>query len=85
MSLYDLARDLTYKYCGNDLCVGGYFIRSGVPIKIIYGQFMGEYGLSNHWHWKEVRSDGLGSEKTGYGGKWPEITEQEANNYPAFD
>lgn len=68
--LRNIAKDLTHKYFGNSLKVGGYFIYRNRPIKITDGQFMGTYGLSNFWHWKEVLPSGYLSkkEKNGYGG-----------------
>lgn len=37
-------------------------------VKIIDGQYWGEYGLSNHWTWREYKEDGtLGKEHSGYG------------------
>jgi hypothetical protein len=40
----------------------------GRTVKIISGQFWGTYGVSNHWRWHEIKSDGtIGQEETGYG------------------
>lgn len=76
-----IARDLTTKYYGNSLAVGGYFLYSpqgranegqGRPIKVTNGQFLDStYGLlSNYWTWHYVQPDGsLGKhEASGYGG-----------------
>ena len=85
-----IGREITYKYFGNDIAIGRYFLYSktgdaktrGVPIKITNGQFIGEYGLSNFWYWKHVLPDGrLGAEENGYGGKsevFYHITKQQA-------
>jgi hypothetical protein len=41
----------------------------GYKVKVISGQYWGEYGLSNFWYWKRVNEDGSLSEETysGYG------------------
>ena len=40
----------------------------GRKVKIVDGQYWGEYGLSNHWSWKEVKKNGkLGKLEHGYG------------------
>jgi len=54
----------------NSLEIGKYFIYKGRPIKIVDGQFMGEFGLSNYWYWKEVLPSGYLSKRreSGYGG-----------------
>lgn len=71
-----VARDLIEEYYGNFLEKGKYFIYSeigeapkeGIPVFITDGQFMGQYGLSNHWHWQRVTSSGELAEKSfGYG------------------
>lgn len=37
-------------------------------VKVVRGQYWGEYGLSNHWTFKEVLADGsLGPEEHDYG------------------
>lgn len=42
--------------------------RDGRAVKITAGQYWGEYGLSNFWHWSEVLEDGqLGPDEHGYG------------------
>lgn len=68
--LRKIARDITYEFFGNALEVDAYFVYDGRPIRIISGQFMGTYGISNHWHWKEVLPNGdlSANEETGYGG-----------------
>jgi len=60
--------------------IGMYCEREGKIIKIISGQFMGLYGVSNHWYWKEVLPDGNLSEETfnGYGGSDDALSEQDA-------
>ena len=43
-------------------------------IYIERGQYMGTYGISNFWYWRQVESDGtLGAVSRGYGGNWPEV------------
>lgn len=40
----------------------------GRKVKVIDGQYWGTYGLSNFWHWREVKADGsLGPDEHGYG------------------
>lgn len=40
----------------------------GRQVKIISGQYFGEYGISNFWQWQEVLPDGtLGKIESGYG------------------
>lgn len=40
----------------------------GRRVRIVNGQYWGEYGLSNFWYWREVLPDGtLGPEEHGYG------------------
>lgn len=40
----------------------------GRTVRIVGGQYWGTYGLSNHWYWQEVLSDGsLGPKENGYG------------------
>lgn len=45
----------------------------GIPIKIIGGEFIGEFGLSNYWYWKRVNFDRTFSKRIygGYGGCEP--------------
>ena len=71
---YDLARDLTNEFFGNNLYIGGQYNypEDNRPIEITGGQFMGMYGLSNFWYWKYL--DEEGGEGHGYGGTWEEIT-----------
>jgi len=69
--LRGIASDLTYKYFGNSLKIGGYFVYRKRPIKIVDGQFMGEFNrLSNYWWWKEVLPSGELKKRgnSGYGG-----------------
>lgn len=41
---------------------------NGRLVYITSGQYMGDYGVSNFWYWKYVRSDGtLGRTSCGYG------------------
>lgn len=42
----------------------------GRLVEIISGQYWGTYGLSNHWSWKEVRSDGSLSKTVEHGYGW---------------
>lgn len=76
MSLYDLARNLTEEYYGNDLRIGGHFNHPDHGhIVITDGQFWGTYGLSNFWSWRKVSDDGTVSKErfSGYGGDWPHV------------
>jgi hypothetical protein len=46
---------------------------TGRTVRIVGGRYWGEYGLSNHWSWREVMADGsLGPEECGYG--WTHAT-----------
>jgi hypothetical protein len=49
--------------------VGDVVKRDRRIVKIVGGQYWGEYGLSNFWYWREVLPDGLGPEEHGYGWK----------------
>lgn len=40
-------------------------------IEVVGGQYWGERGLSNHWHWIVVAT---GEKHNGYGENWPEAT-----------
>jgi hypothetical protein len=41
---------------------------SGRTVRIVGGQYWGTFGLSNHWHWREVLPGGeLGPVESGYG------------------
>jgi hypothetical protein len=42
----------------------------GYLVKIIDGQFWGEYGVSNFWHWKRVLKNGKLSKKVECGYGW---------------
>lgn len=41
-------------------------------IKITAGQYWGEHGLSNFWHWLVIQT---GEESAGYADNWPEVRE----------
>lgn len=50
----------------------------GRMVKIVEGQYWGLHGLSNHWTWREVRTDGsLGEEEWGYGWHGEQMPEWE--------
>lgn len=70
--LYDISRNITYKYFGNSLRIGKHFSYRGRPIKIVDGCFLDPVyqRLSNFWNWREVLPNGGLSEKkeSGYGG-----------------
>ncbi len=39
----------------------------GRTVRIVGGQYWGEYGVSNFWYWREVLPDGeLGEKECGY-------------------
>lgn len=41
---------------------------SGRSVRIVHGCYWGEWGLSNHWGWREIMADGsLGPVEYGYG------------------
>jgi hypothetical protein len=68
--LQDLAREIIEKVIGGPPFKIGDDVRhpSGRTVRITGGQYMGTYGLSNHWTWREVMLDGsLGKEEHGYG------------------
>ncbi len=69
MSLTQLARELTEKYCPQTLRVGDVVTHpDGRTVKITGGQYMGKHGLSNFWHWHEVKGSVLSEkEECGYG------------------
>lgn len=86
-----LGRELTLKYCGNDLEVGSYFIirphgdinKPGIPIYIVDGEFWGKYGLSNYWKYRIVNPDGSLQETiiSSYGSSaphWMKVSKQDA-------
>lgn len=50
---------------------------TGRMVKIVSGQYWGTHGLSNHWHWREVLSDGTLSETEEHGYGW----RPEGNSY----
>lgn len=70
--LRQIASDITHSmrdsHFGN-YEIGGYFVRDDKVIKITDGQFMGTYGVSNFWYWRELLKDGSLSDETfnGYG------------------
>ena len=42
----------------------------GRTVQITGGQYWGEYGISNFWHWREVLPDGSLSKIEEYGYGW---------------
>lgn len=68
--LYQLARQVTEEVLGGKGSPSTWrpgtrvMHPDGYEVEIIDGQWMGTYGLSNHWHWK--RTD-TGEEGNGYG------------------
>lgn len=47
--------------------VGKVYLRHGKPVFITEGQYLGRHGVSNHWYWKPIETDGsLGKEESGY-------------------
>jgi hypothetical protein len=65
-----IGRSLTEKYFPQTLHVGDVVYHpNGYKVKIVSGQYMGEHGLSNFWHWKRVLKSGKLSskEECGYG------------------
>lgn len=42
----------------------------GYEVKIVAGQYWGEYGLSNFWYWKRYTRSGRLSRKTEHGYGW---------------
>lgn len=49
--------------------VGSVVVINGRRAKITSGQYWGERGLSNHWHWKYLDNKNP-REDCGYGGDW---------------
>jgi len=77
--LRGVARDITHKYFGNNLAIGKTVLHHDGKrkVKITGGQFMGTYGLSNHWYYKEVMPDGsLGPEESDYGWTAEEVFDE---------
>lgn len=70
MSVSRFVKDLVKKTVGESKMKVGKIVRhpDGRTVKIVGGKYWGTYGLSNHWTWREVRSDGsLGPQEDGYG------------------
>jgi hypothetical protein len=59
----------------SELRVGQFYIRKGKIVYISDGQYMGEHGLSNFWHWHIVdeKTGKLGPEQNGYGGGFKKL------------
>ncbi|MDK1490504.1 hypothetical protein QN219_10580 [Sinorhizobium sp. 7-81] len=63
-------KDMTEEVLGKSSMEVGKTVRhpDGRNVLIVSGQYWGTHGLSNFWHWKEVREDGTyGPEESGYG------------------
>ena len=73
-------QELVEDVVGHSPCeIGKIYLIQGRPCRIISGQYWGEHGISNFWSWRQMLLPGhLGPEEHGYGGDWPELTEQEA-------
>jgi hypothetical protein len=71
MSVSNWAKELTESVLGGPpFSIGDIVLHpDGRKVKITRGSFWGEYGLSNHWYWREVLPDGKLSttEEHGYG------------------
>ncbi len=64
------ARELTEEVLGAAPFRVGDEIRhpDGRLVRVIAGQYWGQYGLSNHWSWQEIGPDGqVGPTESGYG------------------
>jgi hypothetical protein len=75
----DWVRNLTEEVIGGAPFAVGDRVRhpDGRLVEIVSGAYWGTHGLSNHWTWREVRTDGsLGIVEHGYG--WQPETAGEA-------
>ena len=72
MAVEDWVRELTESVIGGSpLRVGARYLHpeDGL-IEITAGQYWGERGLSNFWHWVIIAT---GEERSGYGDDWPSV------------
>lgn len=70
MTVAQWIKDITEQACGKNPLHIGLVIKTddGRKVKIVDGQYWGEYGLSNFWYWQEVLTKGnLGKKECGYG------------------
>jgi hypothetical protein len=72
MPVADWVREITEEVLGGPPFKIGDQVKhpSGRTVQITSGQYWGDYGISNHWHWREVLPDGTLSEKEEYGYGW---------------
>ena len=65
-------QDLTEEVCGPNLIEIGkiYDHPQDGLIRIISGQYWGEFGLSNFWHWEVLDTK---ERHAGYGGSWKPV------------
>ena len=78
MAVEKWVKDLTEQVLGTSPFEVGDIVThpDGRTLKIVGGQFWGEYGISNFWYWREVLEDGtLGPEKCGYGWRLGDTTD----------
>lgn len=69
-SISPWVRELTESIYGPSLAIGQSVMHpDGRQVRIIRGQFWGEFGLSNWWQWKEVLPNGSLAKtvESGYG------------------
>lgn len=70
MAVASWVKELTEEVMGGPPFKVGDVVKhpDGRKVKIMGGQYWGEYGLSNFWYWREVKEDGtLGEIEHGYG------------------
>ena len=67
--LFALAEQLTKEYFPCSMEIGKIIDHpDGYKVKVVSGRYMGTYGLSNYWTWRQVLKDKtLGPEISGYG------------------
>ena len=70
MPVADWVKQMTEEGFGKSTLKVGKTVKhsDGRTVKIVDGQYWGEYGISNFWRWREVKDDGtLGPKECGYG------------------
>ena len=69
--MHPIIKTVVEELCKRDMRVGAVIRHpDGRTVKITDGQFWGEYGVSNFWHWHEVMPDGSLSDKRECGYGW---------------
>jgi len=65
-------RELTEEVLGSAPFAVGDIVKhpDGRKVKIVGGQYWGTHGLSNHWSWRAVKSNGKLKKKVEHGYGW---------------